>query len=62
MDVTIARPILMMREPWETSISACSVDEIYLKSSFVNDFIKGVQNGARLKLDEIYVCMKTILL
>jgi hypothetical protein len=31
------------------------VDEIYVKSYFVNDFIKGVQNVAQLKCDE--TCM-----
>jgi hypothetical protein len=63
MDVTVAHPILMMREPWETlrsayfiSSSAPRVDEIiYVKSSFVHDFINGVQNVVQLKLDEI--CM-----
>jgi hypothetical protein len=38
------------------------VDEIYVKSYIVNDFIKGVQNVAQLKPDETYVCMKIIRL
>jgi hypothetical protein len=41
-------------------LPAPRVDEIYLMSSFVNDFVKGVQNVAQLKCDEIYGCMKKI--
>jgi hypothetical protein len=52
-----------MKENWEASIlcKIFQIDEIYVKSSFVSDFVKHVQILHKINMMRC-ICLKTFLL